>query len=104
MKKEVSEETLQELRDYYTALLADYKDVLTTQDIVKLTGYAKTTVNSWCNRNQVRHFYKDRTHYIPKVFLVEFFCSLPFRSITTKSAWHRKTLHNFTVLVSKSHL
>ena len=37
----MSEETLMALHEYYVDLLSDYKDVISSQGIVKLTGYAK---------------------------------------------------------------
>lgn len=95
LSKELPEETLLRLHQYYTELLADYQDILTTSDIVKLTGYAKTTVNGWCGKKQVKYFSKSNIYYMPKVFLVDFFCSPTFRSITRKSAWHIKTLSDF---------
>ena len=30
------------------------------QDVVALTGYAKTTVNNWCNRGQLKSFRKGQ--------------------------------------------
>ena len=66
-----------------------------TPDIVKLTGYARTTVNSWCTQNLVQHFVKGRMNCVPKMFLAEFFSSLPFRSITRKTKWHVQTLRDF---------
>lgn len=39
MKAEVPEVVLEYLRTYYTELLADYPDVLTTQVVSKITGY-----------------------------------------------------------------
>lgn len=70
-----------------------------TLEIVKLTGYTKTTVNNWCSRNHIKHFTKGNIHYIPKLFLIDFFCSLYFRSITRKSDWHTKTLNEFQHII-----
>ena len=65
------------------------------KDVVALTGYAKTTINNWCNRGQLKSFRKGQLFYIPKIFLIDFFCSLTFRSITRKSLWHIQTLNDF---------
>lgn len=83
------------MHDYYTRLLAKYKDVVTVKEVVDLTGYAKTTINNRCNRGQLKAFRKGKLFYIPKVSLADFFCSLTFRSITRKSLWHVQTLHDF---------
>ena len=89
------EDVLQQMHDYYAKLLSKYKDVVTVQDVVALTGYAKTTANNWCNRGQLKSFRKGQLFYIPKTFLIDFFCSLTFRSITRKSLWHIQTLNDF---------
>ncbi len=90
-----SAETLQKMRDYYGTLLNDYPDVMTVQQVVHLTGYAKTTVNNWCSQKRLPSFMKDRTHYIPKVFLNEFFCSEYFRTISRKTKWHLHVIRVF---------
>ena len=82
LSKELSEETLSLMNEYYTKLL-------------DLTGYAKTTVNKWCNQGQLKSFRKGQLYYIPKIFLADFFCSLTFRSITRKSRWRVQTLNDF---------
>ena len=89
------EDVIWQMHDYYAKLLGKYKDVVTVQEIVTLTGYAKTTVNNWCNRGQLKSFRKGQLFYIPKIFLIDFFCSLTFRSITRKSLWHIQTLNDF---------
>ena len=40
-------------------------------------------------------FRKNNVNHIPKVYLVEFFCSIYFRTITRKSDWHIWTLKLF---------
>ncbi len=83
------------MHDYYAKLLAKYKDVVTAQKIVALTGYAKTTINNCCNQGELKAFRKEQLFYIPKIFLIDFFCSLTFRSITRKNLWHIQTLNDF---------
>lgn len=89
---EMPKNAMLRMHDYYSKLLTRYRDVLTTADISELTGYSKSTINGWCSRNVVRHFSKRNIYYIPKVFLVDFLCSLDFRSITRKTEWHLRTL------------
>ena len=95
MKLEVSKITLEHLRRYYTELLSDYPDVLTTQIASEITGYGKTSINNWSNKGYIKTFKKNNVNHIPKVYLTEFFCSLYFRTITRKSDWHIKTLKRF---------
>lgn len=88
LSKELPEDVLRQMRSYYEMLLRKYKDVVTVREVVALTGYARTTVNNWCNQGTLKSFRKGQRFYIPKFFLVDFFCSLSFRSITRKSLWH----------------
>jgi len=69
--------------------------VLRVSEISKLTGYGTTAINNWCASGKLRHFSSGRNNLIPKVFLIEYFCSLPFRSITRKTVWHIKALQDF---------
>lgn len=90
------------LHEYYTDLLSDYKDVIPSQEVVKLTGYAKTTINNWCGKGRLKHFAKHNTYYILKVFLIEFFCSPYFRSIIIrKTSWHIQPINKFHHLMQK---
>ena len=72
------------------------EDVVTVKDVVALTGYTLTTVHNWCSRGSLKAFQKGLKFCIPKIFLVDFFCSLTFRSITRKSLWHIQTLNEFS--------
>lgn len=95
VQKELPEETHEEMLTYYRKLLVDYRDVLRVPEISKLTGYGTTAINNWCAGGKLRYFSSGRNNLVPKVFLIEYFCSLPFRSITRKTAWHIKTLQDF---------
>ncbi len=69
---------LEHLQLYYTELLSGYPDVLTTQTVSKITGYGKTSINNWCNQGHIKSFQKNNVNHIPKIYLVEFFCSTYF--------------------------
>lgn len=97
----LSEDTANKLYAYYAELLSDYKDVMLAHDIVKLTGYAKATINGWCAKGHLKSFEKENKYYIPKVFLIEFFCSTYFRSIIRKTSWHIQTINEFHYLMQK---
>lgn len=96
---DLPEDTFVKMKAYYSNLLKDYRDVIITSEIVKLTGYAKSTINNWCNRRLLKHFRKGIFTYVPKVFLVDFFCSYSFRSIIRKTSWHYQTLNEFQYLM-----
>lgn len=83
------------MHGYYQGLLSKYPDVLTANDVVKLTGYVKTSVNNWCRKGCLKSFKRNGINYIPKVYLIEFFCSPYFRTIVRKSNWHIYILKEF---------
>jgi len=68
---------------------------MTAKDVEALTGYAVSSVNNWIRRGYLKAFRKGSIYLIPKFYLVEFFCSVPFRTITRKTPWHVQTLKNF---------
>ena len=96
LSKELPEDTLRQMHGYYEKLLRKYPDVVTVKDVVTLTGYTLTTVHNWCSCGSLKAFQKGLKFCIPKIFLVDFFCSLTFRSITRKSLWHIQTLNEFS--------
>lgn len=95
IKLDMPNPTLEETHDYYADILKDYADVIRSDEIVKLTEYSKSTINSWCRRGILKGFKKNSVFYIPKVFLIDFFCSTYFRSIIRKTDWHICTLKRF---------
>ena len=99
--KSYTVDTLRQMHGYYEKLLRKYPDVVTVKDVVTLTGYTLTTVHNWCSRGSLKAFQKGLKFCIPKIFLVDFFCSLTFRSITRKSLWHIQTLNEFSRKMKK---
>lgn len=79
--KEVPPIIIEDMHDYYADKLINYSDVMTTQDVCNFTGYCKTAVNRWCAKEQLKSFRKGNRYLIPKVFLVDFLCSIDFRAI-----------------------
>jgi hypothetical protein len=100
MEEQIPKIVREHLRLYYTELLSDCPDVLTTQTVSQITGYGKTSINNWCNQGHIKSFRKNNVNHIPKVYSVEFFCSTYFRTITRKSPWHIRTLQQFSVLLT----
>lgn len=95
MKREIPPVVREDMHEYYKKLLSKYPDVLTVGDVVKLTGYVKTSVNNWCRNGHLKSFKKNGINHIPKVYLIEFFCSIYFRTIVRKSKWHIYILKEF---------
>lgn len=86
---------LQDMHVYYEELLARFPDVVTAKEIAASTGYRVASVNNWIRRGYLKAFRKGSIYLIPKLYLVEFFCSIPFRTIVRKTPWHIRALKNF---------
>lgn len=77
------------MRDFFAMRIKDKADVLTAQEVAALTGYGRKTISRWCRDYGLKHFTIGTTCHIPKVFLLDFFCSPCFCSVYPKSAWHK---------------
>lgn len=87
--QEAPQEVAAEMRLFYERKLESYLDVIPARDIAALTGYGKTTINNWCRRNLLKSFRKGGVNLVPKVCLIDFFCSSYFRSVGRKTKWHK---------------
>lgn len=87
---------LEDMRKFYEKKLVEYKDVISVPEIVILTGYGKTTVNRWCQKKKLKSFQKNGVNQVPKIYLIDFFCSQHFRTIVRKSRWHVRILNEFS--------
>lgn len=85
----------EDLHEYYQYLLREYPDVLEAKKISEITGYSLSVVNRWCNNGKLKHFVVGSRNLIPKIYLIDFFCSLQFRKICRKSEWHISILENY---------
>lgn len=88
-------EIREDMHEYYKYHLRKYPDVLNTIMISQITGYGKTAINNWCKNGKLRHFKINGQNMVPKVYLIDFFCSPAFRSISRKSEWHMKILMSY---------
>lgn len=88
-------EIREDMHEYYTHLLKKHLDVLNAITISQITGYGKTAINNWCKKGKLRHFKIKGQNMVPKVYLIDFFCSPAFRTIKRKSEWHIKTLVSY---------
>ena len=58
------------MHDYYAELRGKYKNIVTVQYVVALTGYAKTTVN--IRRNLAELKFLRKVQLIVIIFLIHF--------------------------------
>lgn len=96
MQEEMPPLVLEDMQNFFSKYLENYPDVLTVNAVGKLISYQKSTINGWCMNGYLKSFKKNNIYYIPKLYLVEFICSVKFRTITRKSEWHIYILGEFS--------
>lgn len=85
----------EDLHEYFQYLLKEYPDVMETSMISEVTGYRLAVVNRWCSKGKLKHFVIKGRNLVPKIYLIDFLCSLDFRKISRKSDWHISSLQNY---------
>ena len=78
----------EDLHEYYRFLLKEYPDVLEVKKVSEITGYGIPVISRWCRTRKVKYFSIGAKNMIPKIYLIDFFCSNAFRTISRKSEWH----------------
>ena len=82
------EEEIGKTRDYYSEKLKKYPDVITSEDVQAITGYAKETVRRWIQSGKlVATVYKSK-YIITKNDFLNFVTSHSYVGITRKSQEH----------------
>lgn len=105
---ELENEFVKNLRNYYQKQLRDFPQLLLVSDIVRFTGYGKTTVNNWILRNELKPLtYKNKRiqslnrgkgSLITKDAFLDFLTSTYYRSITRKSSIHKEQAKQYEQL------
>ena len=85
----------EDLHEYYRFLLKEYPDVLEVKKVSEITGYGIPVISRWCRTGKVKYFSIRAMNMIPKIYLIDFFCSNAFRTIPRKSEWHISSLQNY---------
>lgn len=88
------------LLQYFNKQLYSYPSILTVSDIMRFTGYAKTTINNWIvsgilqalqyNGKRIKSLVYGRGSIITKESFIAFLTSPYYRNITRKSKIHRE--------------
>ena len=82
------EEEISKTRNYYSEKLQSYPDVITSEDVQAITGYAKETVRRWIQSGKlVATVYKSK-YIITKNDFLDFVISPSYVGITRKSQEH----------------
>ena len=96
----LSEHDLLVMRQFYEKELASCPDVMTIKQVSAFTGYGKTSVERWCNKQSLKNFYIKHRFYIPKEYLIDFLLSWHFIGISVKSKKHSEYNKLIHVLLS----
>lgn len=94
-ERSMSSKEINDMKKHFTCMLKEYKDLMTIDEIVKITGFAKKTINKWCAEETLEHIKVGRYNLVPKTFLVEFLCSKELLSITKKPPWYVFALREY---------
>ena len=76
------------IRAFYENDLKKEKDVLTVADVVRITGYRRTTVSSWVRNNRLNGFLTGGKLMIPKTYLLDFLSDGWYNSLARKTQKH----------------
>lgn len=101
-------EFVKNLRNYYQKQLRDFPQLLLVSDMVRFTGYGKTTVNNWILRNElkpltyknkrIQSFNRGKGSLITKDAFLDFLTGTYYRSITRKSSIHKEQTKQYEQL------
>lgn len=82
------EEEIGKVKKYYSEKLQSYPDIITSEDVQAITGYAKETVRRWIQGEKlVATVYKSK-YIITKKDFLDFVISPHYVGITRKSQEH----------------
>ena len=105
---EIENEYVEGLRRYYQKQLNGFPQLLLVSDVMRFTGYAKTTVNNWIQRNvlrilqyknkRIQSFHRGKGSLITKDAFLDFLTGLYYRSITRKSEIHKAQAEQYEQL------
>lgn len=85
-----TKEDLVRMRQYYERLLTKHPDVMLVEQVASFTGYCKTSVMRWCNKQELKSLFVRQRYHIPKEYLLDFLVSKFFIGIAVKSVKHQK--------------
>ncbi|NLI93734.1 MAG: hypothetical protein GX434_16550 [Peptococcaceae bacterium] len=105
---ESENEFIEGLRRYYQKQLLDYPQLLLVSDVMRFTGYARTTINNWIQRNElkslryknkrIQSFRRGKGSVITKDAFLDFLTGAYYRSIRRKSNIHKEQAKQYQQL------
>lgn len=105
---ELENEYTEDLRRYFQKQLSSLPQILLVSDVRCFTGYAKTTINNWIQRDKlkilqyknrrIQSFSRGKGSLITKDAFLDFLAGPYYRSITKKSDIHKAQAEQYEQL------
>jgi len=86
-----------EVADYFNFIYAEYGEVLTTVDVIDMTGLDKSTILKLLKAGKIKSIESKPKYLIPKQYLLEFVVTRHFLEARTKSGLFNKILGGFEI-------
>ncbi|MCL2592044.1 MAG: helix-turn-helix domain-containing protein [Defluviitaleaceae bacterium] len=86
-----------EIADYFKFIYNECDDILTTADIVEMTGLEKSTILKWLGAGYIKHIEKTPKYIVPKQYLMEFVVTRKFIEHRTSSEHFKKIIEGFEI-------
>lgn len=106
--EEIENEYVECLRGYFQKRLSNFPQLLLVSDIMLFTGYAKTTINNWIQKNElkslryknkrIQSFSRGKGSLITKNSFLDFLAGPYYRNITRKSEAHKEQAKQYEQL------
>ena len=87
----------QELAKYFSFIYKSYDEVLTTADIVEMTGLDKSTVQKLLRGGHIKWLERRPTYIVPKQYFLDFVVTRRFLEAKSNSETFKKILGGFEI-------
>ena len=91
-----------DISKYFSYIYADYADVLTSADVVEMTGLEKSTISKLLKDGVIKSIATHPKYLVPKSYLLEFVVTPRFIEYRTNSEEFLKVLGGFETWKSRS--
>lgn len=86
-----------EVTEYFNYIYADYEEILTTADVVEMTGLNKSTVLKLAKAGVIKFLTDSPRYLIPKQCLIDFLATRRFIELRTNSEDFKRILGGFEI-------
>ena len=86
-----------EIAEYFSFIYSEYDEILTTADVVEMTGLDKGTIQKLLRDGHIKSLANRPTYLIPKQYLLEFVVTRRFIEAKSNSETFKKVLGGFEI-------